>query len=62
LATLTADLSAIATTLIPVQEGADGEDYYYLSFQIKVKFFSAHTEYSLWYKNKEYGKVDAEYA
>jgi len=60
--TLRADLSAISTTLIPIRTGADGEKYYFLKFQIKVKFFSAHTEYSLWYQDKEYGKVEAEYA
>ncbi|KAK5056031.1 hypothetical protein LTR84_012582 [Exophiala bonariae] len=59
---LTANLSSISTTLIPTKVGADGLPYYYLSFEIKVKFFSAHTEYSLWYKNKEYGKVNSEYA
>jgi hypothetical protein len=62
LANLTADLSAISTNLIPVEKGKDGRDYYVLSYEIRVKFFSAHTEYSLWHKGKEYGKVDAEYA
>lgn len=59
---LTTDLSKIANSDIPVQVGADGERYYVLSFEIKVKFFSAHTEYSLWYRDREYGKVNAEYA
>jgi hypothetical protein len=60
--TLCADLSSIAESLIPIERGADGRDYYVLHFEIRVKFFSAHTEYSLWYKGGEYGKVDAEYA
>ncbi|KIV84785.1 hypothetical protein PV11_00543 [Exophiala sideris] len=59
---LTADLSAISRALIPVERGKDGKDYYVLRYQIKVAFFSAHTEYSLWYKGVEYGKVMAEYA
>ena len=59
---LTADLSSIPETAIPIHIGADGNEYYVLNFQIRVKFFSAHTEYSLWHKDKEYGKVNAEYA
>ncbi|KAK4937981.1 hypothetical protein LTR10_021470 [Elasticomyces elasticus] len=62
LVTLQADLSAIAATEIPVEVGKDGKDYYVLAYQIKVAFFSAHMEYSLWYKDVEYGKVKAEYA
>ncbi|KAI1618641.1 hypothetical protein EDD36DRAFT_37652 [Exophiala viscosa] len=62
LVTLRADLSAIAATQIPREMGNDGKLYYVLDFQIKVAFFSAHMEYSLWYKNVEYGKVKAEYA
>lgn len=60
--TLTADLSTISRTMIPIEIGADGEQYYNLKFEIRVKFFSAHTEYSLWHRGKEYGKVSAEYA
>lgn len=57
-----ADLSVISASLIPIETGADGKQYYLLDFQIKVTFFSAHTEYSLWYRGVEYGKVTAEYA
>jgi hypothetical protein len=59
---LTADLSSISTTLIPVRRGKDNLDYYYLKYKIHVAFFSARTEYSLWYLGKEYGRVKAEYA
>ncbi len=58
---LEANLSPIARSIIPIDKGMDGLDYYVLSFQIKVKFFSAHTQYSLWYKGVEYGNVKAEY-
>lgn len=58
---LNADLSAIALTDIPIRVGADGKDYYILDFQIKVAFFSAHMEFSLWYQGKQYGKVDAQF-
>lgn len=59
---LTADLSPIGTTLIPVKVCKDGQMYYHLQFEIRVAFFSGHTEYSLWYNETEYGKVEAEYA
>nr|KAK5442177.1 hypothetical protein LTR18_006030 [Exophiala xenobiotica] len=62
LVVLEADLSRIARSTIPIDKGMDGQDYYVLTFQIKVKFFSAHTQYSLWYNGVEYGNVKAEYA
>lgn len=62
LVNLHADLSAISSSMIPIERGSDERRYYKLEFEIRVSFFSAHTEYSLWYKNVEYGKVRAEYA
>jgi hypothetical protein len=59
---LSANLSTISPISIPTKRGKDGKDYYYLTFQIRVAFFSAHTEYSLWYMGKCYGSVEAEYA
>ena len=59
---LTADLSSIRLSDIAIRRGQDGCDYYYLDFQVRVKFFSAHTEYSLWHNDKCYGLVRAEYA
>ena len=59
---LAADISTIPMSRIPVRRGKDGLDYFMLNFQIRVAFFSAHTEYSLWYKGNCYGSVDAEYA
>ncbi|KAK5213642.1 hypothetical protein LTR47_000839 [Exophiala xenobiotica] len=53
LVVLEADLSPIARSTIPIDKGMDGQDYYVLTFQIKVKFFSAHTQYSLWYNGVE---------
>jgi hypothetical protein len=58
---LTSDLSAIAATEIPIKGGWDGERYYVLDYEIRVAFFSAHVEFSLWYKNKRYGKVNAKF-
>ena len=46
----------------PIHIGMDGKLYYILDFQIKVAFFSTHTEYSLWYQDVQYGKVNTEYA
>ncbi|KIW19845.1 hypothetical protein PV08_00420 [Exophiala spinifera] len=59
---LHADLSTISTSVIPIERGADNRRYYKLDYEIKATFFSAHTEWSLWYNNVEYGKVRAEYA
>lgn len=58
---LEADLSSISRTKIPIKTGEDGYDYYELSYEIKVAFFSAHLEFSLWYAGKEYGKVNAKW-
>jgi hypothetical protein len=41
--------------------GADGKEYYQIGYEIRGVFYSAHTEYSLWYKDQCYGKVDAKY-
>jgi hypothetical protein len=46
---------------MPTNKGADGLDYYILDHQIRVVFYSANMTFSLWYKNKLYGAVDAEY-
>jgi hypothetical protein len=62
LVTLTADLSSLPTDKIPIRLGKDGLLYYVGHFQIRIKFHSAHTTYSLWYQDKCYGAVDAEYA
>ena len=58
---LTADLSSIPTCLLPKKTGADRKKHFHISYQIRVKFESAHIAYSLWYKNKCYGTVHAEY-
>lgn len=62
LVTLTADLSSIPRQQMPKRSGADGQMYFHCDFEIRVTFQSAHTTYSLWYNNKCYGAVDAEYA
>ena len=62
LANLTADLSAIHTSRYKTITGADGEKYFEIGFEIRVTFFSAHTEYSLWFSGERFGSVQAEYA
>lgn len=62
LVSMNSNLWPIPTNLIPTERGRDGLEYYCLKYEIKINFFSAHTEYSLWYKGKEYGNVKAEYA
>jgi len=59
--TLTADLSSIPTSELSVKKGADRKKYYIINFEIHVNFESAHIKYSLWYKNKCYGSVNADY-
>lgn len=60
-ARLTADLSSIPHHHVKVQNGVDSHQYNVLDFEIRINFFSAHTEYSLWVENKRYGTVQAEY-
>ena len=62
LADLIADTSTIPLGIVPIEQGQDGQNHYVLDIEIKVAFFSAHTEYSLWYEGVEYGKVNVEYA
>jgi hypothetical protein len=62
LVTLTADLSPLPTDQMPQGKGADGQMYFICRYEIRTKFHSAHTTYSLWYDNKCYGAVNAEYA
>lgn len=60
-AILSADLSTIAMKAMRKTRGMDKKKYLVLHYEIRVTFFSAHTEYSLWFENKCYGKVNAEY-
>ncbi len=61
MAELTADLSSIPISELPIKKGADRKKYYHIDFQIRVNFEPAHMTYSLWYEKKCYGTVDAEY-
>jgi hypothetical protein len=61
LATLLAYLSRIPLAQLDKRIGADGKEYYATRYEIRGVFYSAHTEYSLWYKDQCYGKVDAKY-
>ncbi len=58
---LTADLSSVPTSELCTKKGADRKKYYYISYQVRVIFESAHLKYSLWYKNECYGTVHADY-
>jgi hypothetical protein len=61
LATLPADLSSIPLAQLDKRLGADGKEYYVIRYEIRGVFYSAHIEYSLWYNDQCYGKVDAKY-
>ncbi|EXJ69044.1 uncharacterized protein A1O5_07979 [Cladophialophora psammophila CBS 110553] len=41
--------------------GKDGQYHYYLNYEIRVGFFSARMDFSLWYLDKQYGKIEAEF-
>ena len=62
LVNLPADISTIPASTIPIVAGKDGKSYTQFSFEIRVTFASAHTDYSLWHKDECYGAVEAEYA
>ena len=61
-ATLDPCLDRILKTQIPVRRGKDGNDYYVPDFQIQARFFSAHSEYTLWFEDKNHGTVKVDYA
>jgi hypothetical protein len=54
-------MSSIPSHQVPKRIGRDGKSYYYKDYEIRTKFLSAKTEYSLWYDGVRYGTVDAEY-
>ena len=56
------NLSTIPKGDIPIETGKDGKKYYRLNYEVKIAFFSAHMNFSLWYKGKQYGKVNAQFA
>lgn len=39
----------------------DKKKYYEIRYDIHSAFFSAHTEYSLWFQDECYGRVNAKY-
>jgi hypothetical protein len=59
--TLKADLSKIDEKKLKKIFGKDRKKYYVINYEIRTNFFSAHTEYSLWFKDECYGKVNAKY-
>ena len=61
LARLTADLSCIPTGELQQKVGKDGKSYYVVYYDIEMTYFSAHTKYSLVYKNVKYDSITAEY-
>ena len=61
LARLTADLSCIPTGELQQKVGKDGKAYYVVYYDIEMTYFSAHTKYSLVYKNVKYDSITAEY-
>lgn len=50
-------LDRILKTHIPVRRGRDGYDYYEPEYQVQAAFFSAHSEYTLWFEGKNHGTV-----
>ena len=58
---LTANTSAIPASSLQKMIGTDNIQYYRIHVEIRIKFSSAHTEYSLWSAGKCYGKVEAKY-
>ncbi|KAI1324220.1 hypothetical protein F5Y16DRAFT_412140 [Xylariaceae sp. FL0255] len=58
---LTADLSAIPDAQMDQKQGADGQMWYNVAFEIEAVYHSASTQYCLIYKGVRYESVTAEY-
>ena len=58
---VTADLSRVAPSKIPIKKGADGQNYYHIKYDFQVTFYSGDTAYELIYDNINYGRVTSEY-
>lgn len=54
-------LDSILRQQIPLVRGADNEKYYSLAYEIHAVYYSAHCEYSLWFKGKNHGAVRVDY-
>ncbi len=61
LVAVTADLSRIPSSRMPLVKGADEKMYYKIDYQIQITFFSAYTTYELIHDGVNYGQVKAEY-
>lgn len=59
--TIFAKLSSVPIRALRKTTGKDQKKYYRADYEIRFTFFSAHTEYSLWYDDVCYGKVEAAY-
>lgn len=57
-ATLDAPLHRIEKDNVPIYRGAGGQKYYRVIYEVRAAYFSAHCEYSLWYNDKDHGKVE----
>jgi hypothetical protein len=60
-ATLKAKLDKRVRNRIPIERGADGEDYFEMEYDLHAHYFSAHCEVSLWFKDKQQGSVKIPY-
>lgn len=58
---LTANLMCIPTEELGRKMGKDGHEYYVVYYDIEMTYFSAHTKYTLVYKQVKYDSVTAEY-
>ena len=58
---LTANLTCIPTEDLGRKTGKDGHEYYVVYYDIEMTYFSAHTKYTLVYKQVRYDSVTAEY-
>ena len=58
---VTADLSRIPANKVRQVEGADGDMYWKIPFQVEITYYSAYTAYELIHDGINYGAVTAEY-
>lgn len=60
-AVLHPELDPILRMRIPTVRGADMKRYYQVSYEIHATYYSAHSEYSLWFEGKNHGVVKVDY-
>ena len=55
------DLTNIPSSEYRIHTGKDGNLYFIIDYELRVQYFSAHTQYKMFFRDQCYGSLTAEY-